>query len=52
MTNYERRKAAEQERRHEQEIKRKALIEAIESGQLTAAEKVQAVKMLNDLKRW
>ena len=52
MNNHERRKLAEQERKHEQEIKRKALIDAIESGDLTASEKVQAVKMLNDLNRW
>ena len=52
MTNHERRKANEQERKREQEIKRKALIDAIESGELTASEKVQAVKMLNELKRW
>lgn len=51
MNNYERRKLAEQERKREQEIKRKALIDALDSGELTAAEKVQAVKILNDLKR-
>ena len=52
MTNYERRKVLEQEMKREQEIKRAALLSAIESGDLTASEKVQAVKMLNDLKRW
>ena len=46
MTNHERRKA------HEQDMKRAALLSAIESGELTASEKVQAVKMLNELKRW
>ena len=50
MTNHERRKAHEQDMKREQEIKRAALLSAIESGELTASEKVQAVKMLNDLK--
>jgi len=52
MTNHERRKAHEQDMKREQEIKRAALLSAIESGKLTASEKVQAVKMLNELKRW
>ena len=50
--NRMRRKAHEQDVKREQEIKRTALLSAIESGDLTASEKVQAVKMLNDLKRW
>ena len=52
MTNHERRKAHEQDMKHETQIKRAALLSAIESGELTASAKVQAVKMLNELKRW
>lgn len=52
MTDHERRKAHEQDMKREQEIKRAALLSTIESGELTASEKVQAVKMLNEPKRW
>ena len=45
-------KAHEQDMKRETQIKRAALLSAIESGELTASEKVQAVKMLDELKRW
>ncbi len=55
MTNQERkeRRQMKAERRmHEAEIKRDALVSALESGKLTASEKVQVVMMLNELKAW
>ena len=49
--NHARREQVQKEQQRETQIKRAALLSAIESGDLTASEKVQAVKMLNDLKR-
>ena len=48
--NRERRETARLESIRENAIKKKALLSALESGELTASEKVEAVKLLNNLK--
>ncbi|MBR3715705.1 MAG: hypothetical protein IKM18_07350 [Clostridia bacterium] len=47
--NAEARKQKEKERERERQTKRNALLYALESGDLSASETVQAVKMLNNI---